>query len=350
MSDSHKRKRSVSRGRSSTKRFKTNSKKSTSSSKTRNASRTKRSKSLSRGRSRNRSISSSPIQFGTGHWKSFGKGPKGSKKRQGLIKKLEKLLPPQVYTTTSGYQVKTTAGLQAIGIVASTYDPYDLYTYNGGQLQATTLIGQNKVILKDYTTTINFTNQTNANIKVMFYDFIARKDLIVWTNESAETPLAAWNYENTIATSYSNTAMGATPFDSQLLCKTWKVINSQEYRLAEGETGEHRIHGTMNKIFDMSNLAAVTNAGTVGNLVALVGGLKGLTHYTMVVVSGSATDNSNTTVGSSIAKVDFSTTNRYVWEQVITTAQNAITVNNLSTATGTTYNQGSGDDVTIANN
>lgn len=290
-----------------------------------------------------------PQQFGTGHWKSLGHGPRGPKSRSGLVRKLEQILPPQIVINTNTAALPCGAGVQFPGIVASAYTVYDLYNYNGGTAQATTFIGQNKVILKDYSLNINFTNQSNANIKVMLYDFIARRDMYNSGGEVALNPLVAWNNESSLCAGYNNAQYGATPFDSQLLCKTWKCIGSQEYRLSEGETGEHRVHSVMNKIHDHTLDQLTTSTATIGNLSAQAGALKGLTYFCLAVVSGSPTDANNSTVTSSIGKVDFVSVNRYTWEQIIAQQQVATTNVTMGTVAGQVFNQGSGASVAIAN-
>jgi hypothetical protein len=311
------------------------------------------SKSRSRSsRASSQSVRSLPKQYGTGHWESFGHGPRGSSKRAGLIKKLETLLPPIKYFYNSVYQIAATAGIQSVAIVGSTYTPHDILSYNGVDSGNA---GYNKVILKDYRTMIDFTNQTNANVKVTLYDFIARRDLTApdvngtIITYPAETPLQAWNNSNnTTGSGYSNTYYGAVPFDSQLLCENWKCIGSSEYRLAEGETGTHKIVGQMNKKYDGALLSAQFPQYTTFQVNR--GGFKGMTHYCLAVVSGAPTDNANATVTSSIATVDFVTTNKYTYELIspVTAYAQTTQTNVLGTAAGSVWNQGSGAAVAVA--
>jgi hypothetical protein len=287
-----------------------------------------------------------PKQFGTGHWKSYGNGPRGSSKRVGLIKNLEKLLPPQKWFFNNIYQIAATAGLQNTGIVASIYTPHDLYTYNGSAGTGDGSIG-NKVILKDYSCSINFTNQTNANVKVQMYDIISRRDNFVLNTSYVEDPLVAWQ-QAIVGGGYHTTWYGATPFDSPLFTKYFKVIGSQEYRLAEGETGEHIVKHKMNKPFDMSVLSGIGTAGTQNAFPVNEGGFKGLTYYAIAVVSGAPTDANNSTVTTSIATVDFVTVNAYTFEYITAEGAYIAQLNNLGTVAGQAFNQGSGAAVTVA--
>jgi len=297
-----------------------------------------------------RGKSSGPTQYGTGHWRSFGKGPSGRKTSRGLIKKLETLLAPNTVLNNDSYQIACTAGSQNSAIISSIYDLYDLFNFNGGQAGTvtSTLVGFNKVILKTYSTTINFTNQTNANAKVTFYDLVNRTDAMTNSVSSIQDPLTAWNVDNTgLSSGYDPTVYGATPFDSQLVTKNFKIIKVTEFRLAEGETGEYKIHSPMNKIFDFSKVFQGVGSGTKANLVKNQGGLKGLTTWTLAVVTGSPTDNNNTAVNTSLATIDFVTNQRYIWEAVQTQQATIKIDNNLGGAAGTVYNQGSGAAVTI---
>lgn len=326
------------------------SRKSTSTVSSGNRSKRVRHRSKSVPRRPNWNPVSQPVQFGTGCWKSIGHGPKGSRKAK-YVKGMEKMLAPQRYLYNTPYQIKATPGIQQSLLVGSTYDPLDLYNCNGGsQANVAGNIDQTKVILKDYTTCVNFTNQSNANVKLVIYDFICRRDVQynAGGGSNASDPLTAWYNESETNASYNANIYGATPFDSQLMCKYWKCIGSQEYRLAQGETGEHRLHNQMNKVFDFSQLAGNIPYGLVIDAYA-GGGFKGLTHYCLATISGSPTDAANTTVDISTAQVDFVTVNQYSWQQINKVVAKTVQTNTLGTAAGQVYNQGSGAAVTVAN-
>lgn len=282
-------------------------------------------------------------QCGTGHWKSYGKGPKGSFKMKGFIGKMSKLLPPQIQLTDDKSQISCLSAVQKYAIVGNLYSPYDIYNYNGGQLIAATNLGTNKVLLKDYSLIVAFTNQTNANVKVTLYDIIQRRDKL--SGSTNDAPDAAWLYETTLSTNYLSTNTAAVPFDSAVFTQNYKVISSKDYRLAQGETGEHFVNGKMNRVWDHSN----DYSTTPGSILRYRGGYKGLTYWCLAVVQGFPTDNDNATVTTSIAEVDFVTTTRYSYRQVSTQNHVATSATNLAAAAGHAMNQGSGADTAISN-
>lgn len=289
-----------------------------------------------------------PVQFGTGHWKARGHGPKGSFKLQGTLNKLEKLLPLNRQALNSSIQISTTAGQQQYAIVGSLYTPYDLDNYNGPSkavIGGTAPIAANKSILKDYSMSIMFTNQANSNVQVKFYDFICRRDIYVSNTAAAEymyNPSNAWTNETVTeyGTAYSPYDIGATPFDSSSLCQYFKCIGSKEFRLSEGETGEYVMTGKMNKKFDFNTLIGIAPSGTP--TLVDVGGLKGLTSYTLAVVTGPATDANNTVVTTGLACVDFVTVKKYNFQQLSLYASTNTYTNALGTVAGQEVCQGSG--------
>lgn len=294
-------------------------------------------------------------QCGTGHWKSYGNGPKGSSymKSSRFIKQTEKMLPAQIQLTDDKFQIAAASAVQNMAIVGSLYTPYDLYNFNGGQVVNTTKIGSNKVILVDYSMIVAFTNQTNANIKVTLYDIIQRRDISAYSGNNAwiANPTILWQNAATTNPGYNYANTAAVPFDVAEFCQYYKVIGSKDYRLAQGETGEHFVNGKLHKVWDHSNEA--NNYGATidipANLSRYYGGFKGLTYYCMAVVQGFPTDNDNATVTTSLAECDFVTTTRFTYKQVNTQNHVATTATNIAAAAGHVFNQGSGADALIAN-
>jgi len=312
-----------------------------------------RSRKISRGSSGMKSGGTS--QCGTGHWKSYGKGPKGAAymKSSKFIKQTEKMLPSQIQLTDDKFQISTASAVQNSAIVGSLYTPYDLYNFNGGQVVNTSKVGTNKVILVDYSMIVAFTNQTNANVKVTLYDIIQRRDISGYSANNAwiANPNICWQNAATTNPGYSYANTAATPFDMAEFCQYYKVISSKDYRLAQGETGEHFVNGKLHKIWDHSNEA--NNYGATidvpANLARYYGGFKGLTYYCLAVVQGFPTDNDNATVTTSLAEVDFVTTTRFSYKQVSTQNHVATSATNITAAAGHVFNQGSGADAVIAN-
>nr|WAE42155.1 MAG: capsid protein [Cressdnaviricota sp.] len=284
-------------------------------------------------------LTGKPRRTGTGHWLSYGKGVH-SNKRVGFLKKLEKVISPQHYIYNKTYQLTSGAGTQTAGIVGYAYDGYDVTNYNF-------VSGASKVILKSYNYTVRITNQCNAPMFIDLYDIIARRDM---NTQSSGSATANCNPSFTWSATEQPYYYGSTPFESQEFCSLWKVLRVTRLNLSLGETAEHVVKGTPQRVWNHAIESGIDDTGTLPNQIALSQCLRKLSTYTMAVVSGCPTDANNATIGSANGVIDFITVTKYTYENVGTTAYDATyRSTNIAAASGDIMDTGTGTGVTVAN-
>lgn len=303
-------------------------------------------------------------RIGNAHWLSFAKTIIGKPR---LWKTLKQTSPNYFYTNNTG-AVTPSAGTQLMTVIQSMYTRSDLnliknncfteaffqgakastgYTGPGGNDAITGVPRQfaPKLYLRECTSKIFMTNQSNAPQYVDIYDIVARRDQsggsLYDPVSTIERGLAQTGYTNTNTTSVAldPTFIGVTPFSSQMFCQWFKVLRVTRLNLAGGETAEHVVHTKPNKFFDFGSMVDTTYEGYV----------RYLTQFTLVIQVGAPDDATNTTVSSANAKLDYICTRQYNTHVL---AENHVTteaVNNVSGAGGSITVVGSGSAAAVAN-
>lgn len=203
--------------------------------------------------------------------------------------KLIKAMPRQYGYFNGQYTLdSTTPGLQAIA--TGPYGTCDFTDFNNmfvnaGKIannSASTVVNNfntQRLFVKRVTTNLNITNPENYQISLTIYDCICRRD----GGGNVYYPNSAWA-EGLNDETYASggtyvtpnyTVVGATPFESNLFCKFWKVQKITHTKLAGGQFHTHRGTWAPRRLVDNE---MVQNGG---NLC-----YKGLTTSILIVISG----------------------------------------------------------------
>lgn len=267
---------------------------------------------------------------GTHTWLSYGVGT--HHKTRPFIKKLEKVLVTNIYTNNESGAIQPTTGRQQAAIVSSALT-------NDGLLLQVALASSNqsfKAIVKDVSVITTFMNQTNAPVFMDLYDIIAREDIRPGTTGIVHNldPYQTWLHDPTTTT--LPTYIDTTPFDAPSFVALWKVLRVTRINLAAAETCEHKTILKPNLLWNDARAYVMGSPGDPGSY-------GGLTSFTMAVVKGSPCDAVNTTVTSSLAKVDWVTSYRMAYEFITTSGPQITNVNTLvTTATEDVMNEAIG--------
>ena len=246
-----------------------------------------------------------------------------------------KAIAPQMYQTNCSGDCTAVSGKQGGTICFSAFCGKDVYTTAGIQPDLLSIenainaqIGGNvtrKALLESVTGEVMLQNQCNMNVRVILYDIIARQDMfsetsLTWGNWA---PNQAWaSGEQDEGAAATNAAvLGSTPFQSSLFTTYFKVLKATHQLMAPGQTHVHRVKFSPNKVL-LGERYNYANAN-----------IKGLTIYTMLVISGCPVDNQSTTISTSDAKIDFVTRKSYRFKCVLDFSQKLTAVNNLTTLT-----------------
>jgi len=96
---------------------------------------------------------------------------------------------------------------------------------------------------------IRMTNQMNANVQVVIYDIVNRRDM----DSSQPTPLSAWDTGISQSGGSSVTTKGynnlnCTPFESPLFCQLYKVRKVTKLTLSAGQGHVHKVNLQQNVV------------------------------------------------------------------------------------------------------
>lgn len=235
-----------------------------------------------------------PIQSMSGHTSisSF----KGVNRRYVKRANVSALGAKNVYVVNQGYEVESVPGGQAALTMGTWFSVADIYNMSLNVPQPVTqLIGSPPLAYQQPTmfhlhslqAQLDFCNSTSASCVVDIYDIVAKRDIPVYNgtalNVNVSTPLVAW--QNGIKNEGVVKAgdpdgefqLGSLPTDSQLFNDYYQIKSRKTVLLAQN--GLHTHHVTM-----------TPNITSDGNLIGAqstyLAGLRGITHYTMVVVHG----------------------------------------------------------------
>ena len=265
-----------------------------------------------------------------------------------------KAIAPQIYQTNISGYCPVTSGRQNNCIVASAFCGNNVYVTQGIQSDLlsinnaiSTMNGGNvtrKFLLESVSGEVMLQNQTNMNTRVVLYDIIARRSVDSQTslNVGVWMPSQAWatGEQNEGVSANNNILIGSTPFQSSQFTTYFKVLKATHQLMAPGQTHIHRIKFTPNRV-----LSGEEQNNNNGNI-------KGLTVYTMMVISGVPCDNNSTTdVSTSDGKIDFVTRKSYRFKTILDDCVKLTAANNLpiiSAAQESVMNVDSGAAVTFS--
>ena len=245
-----------------------------------------------------------------------------------------KAIAPQIYQTNISGYCPVTSGKQNTCNVASAFCGNNVFVTQGIQADllsinnaVNTMNGGNvtrKYLLESVSGEIMLQNQTNMNTRVILYDIIARRTIDSQTalNTGPWMPSTAWSvgeYNETVGSAANNTVIGSTPFQSSQFTTYFKVLKATHQLMAPGQTHVHRFKFTPNRVL-LGEEEQINN-----------GNIKGLTIYTMMVISGVPCDNNATTdVSTSDGKIDFVTRKSYRFKTILDDCVRLTAANNLS--------------------
>lgn len=237
-------------------------------------------------------LSPRPIQSGSGHtsFSSF----RGVVRRQQKRANVSALGSKNVYVVNNGYEVESYNGGQNALTMGTWFSVADIYNMSLKVPQPTTqVIGTDAYAqptmfhLHSVQAQLDICNSTSASCVVDIYDIVAKRDIPlsqVSTNPfNVSTPLNAWStgikHQGVpkLTDPDGEYQLGSLPTDSQLFNDFYQIKSRKSILLAQN--GLHTHHVVMSP-----NIT--TDANMIGSQVEYLAGLKGITHYTMVVVRG----------------------------------------------------------------
>lgn len=273
-------------------------------------------KKLNQGVHENRAGSSSVFNYG------YRPKPK-------IFYKLEKTLPNLYYIkNNNGIIASTSAGLQAVGLVGTCFQDYDMtYLYNNALTQqygTATPTGYKtlKLFLKRCSSEIMFNNQADDQCKLILYDCIARRD-------SYDITSPVYAFQNGLAdevTTGTSTGAylipGANPFSSDMFTSFYNVKKITHVDLAPGQMHTHRVEWHPNRMIP-------------GEVVyrSSISAMKNLTCFTMAVLIGAPIANISGGTTCAASKVLWFNKKQYDFTYI---ANDMTTVNQQSAATTNT--------------
>lgn len=158
----------------------------------------------------------------------------------------------------------------------------------------------NRLVVESALSEVTFTNIANSAAEVEIYDLVLKRDLpnlMTWTI-GANTYTAAGapedyiragvNAGNSVAPGLNyHEIIGSSPYDSQMFNTYFKTVKRTHVMLASGASHRHQALIKINKLVNQSVSAS-----------DYIRGVKGVTHFVMILVRGIAGFTADSTIGT----------------------------------------------------
>jgi len=224
----------------------------------------------------------------------------------------------QQYINTQSLSLTATTAHQGYGSVLTLNSYYDLnqmFTIMGTSVDGSSApTGKaSKFCITSTAIEVSMKNQFQTNAIVDIYEIIPRQDTATTVSACFGNGMVDQNSSGT------DTTVGVTFFESNLLCSLYKILRKTRYLLAPGATEIFTARSKKRIMIDWERIASV---GTSPTQV-----YRGKSKIYMAIIRGEPTDDGNARICTAPSKVDFVTTEIYRFtytpnNMVITTAVN----------------------------
>lgn len=172
-------------------------------------------------------------------------------------------------------------------------------------------VGDAQIAIKNCTSRVNITNQSNSNLVCTIYDVINRHDVV--SGSDAQSPEDAWTNglaqitSGTGSTGTTPQTMGVTPFQSYDFCKNYRVIKVTKIYMELGKSHIHNIN--LMTAFKM-NTRDLDDSG------AATKGFRNITMHCMLVFHGMPVNDgtTDTLIAMGSGAVDIVSESKIVWK------------------------------------
>lgn len=196
---------------------------------------------------------------------------------------------PQRYVVTQAGLVVGNVGQQKCQSVGQWFSLADIQNLATQVPSIATSLGNTPThfTLQGVTAEVTFNNATGSHQLVDIYDIVARKDIPLASATGAiypvATPYEAWQtgmFDQNVSASGPPTPdaiIGSKPTDSVVFNNYYRIVKRTELVLPQNATHLHKVNINVNRTFNLTELSVMSK---------YLGGIKDVTHYTMVVVRG----------------------------------------------------------------
>lgn len=222
----------------------------------------------------------------------------GARYKPAIMKSLKTALAKQVKLKNGSFTSSSNVGQQKYQDVLGMFTITDLKDMVD-DISATQL---RKVCFLQCKARALFTNQDNGICRMIIYDLICRRDS---TNDLYDSPQSSWyqgSLQLTGGASDLGLIPGATPYGVPGFTSNFKVLKTTHIQLVPGQMHEHRISFKPHKLFSSNILFTSEHEN-----------LKGLTVYTICVISGAPANDTvnNAQISLGKTKIDCVYTKEY---------------------------------------
>ncbi|AJP36462.1 putative capsid protein [Avon-Heathcote Estuary associated circular virus 25] len=215
-----------------------------------------------------------------------------------------------VYKYVDTKRLEWDAGSQGVLNVATTFGVQQIQNVMNNIGASANGDDTTRMVVKGVTGSVNISNMSNANVLITLYDVVARTDSN--TSSAWANPLNAWgngleDSEEGGSVAAGRNNIGATPFQSVMFCRKYRVMKVTKIYMEAGRSHIHYIKRNMNSV--LNNSIMETNETNLANK----------THYCFAVARGfpvnDATTDTNIALGSGALDFVFTETYQQVWPQ-----------------------------------